>query len=97
MLFIVDRDLPGISEAQLEQARRRARAASAEFTASGRPIAYFGSLWIPGDARAVCLFNAADATLVEEVNRVARFPFLRVAEAVILDACAESMSRPDGT
>lgn len=85
MLFIVDRDLPGVSENQLEQARHRAHETSARFTASGRPVAYLQSLWIPGDARAVCLFEAASAALVEEVNRTAHFPFLRVAEAVAVD------------
>lgn len=84
MLFVVDRDLPGVSLDQLQQARRRTVETSARFTAAGRPIVYVRSLWVPGDSRTVCVFEAASADLVEEVNRAARFPFLRLAEAVEL-------------
>lgn len=95
MLFLVDRDLPGVSLDQLRQARQRAVAASARLTTAGRPVAYLRSLWLPGDARVVCLFAAASAELVEEVNRFARFPFLRLAEAVELGGEApEDPARP---
>jgi hypothetical protein len=80
-VFMADRDLPGITLEQLAAAQRAAIETSRQYTAEGRPVRYIRSAWVPGDARVMCLFEADDAGLVEEVNRSAGIPFSRVVEA----------------
>jgi muconolactone delta-isomerase len=80
-VFMADRDLPGMSLEQLAAAQRAAIETSRRFTAEGRPVRYIRSTWVPGDSRVMCLFEADDAGLVEEVNRSAGIPFSRVVAA----------------
>lgn len=83
-MYLVDRDMPGITLQQLRAAQRRATEASARFTAEGRPVRYVRSTFVPAEARLMCLFEAPDAARVMEVNEVAQIPFLRVVEAIDL-------------
>jgi Protein of unknown function (DUF4242) len=80
-VFMADRDLPGITLEQLAAAQRAAIDTSRQFSANGKPVRYIRTTWVPGDARVMCLFEAADAMLVEDVNRTAGIPFSRVVEA----------------
>jgi hypothetical protein len=80
-VFMADRDLPGITLEQLAAAQRAAIDSSRRFTAEGKPVRYIRTTWVPGDSRVMCLFEAADASLVEEVNRSAGIPFARVVAA----------------
>jgi Nickel responsive protein SCO4226-like len=80
-VFMADRDLPGITLEQLAAAQRAAIDTSLQFRAEGKPVRYIRTTWVPGDARVMCLFEAADAKLVEDVNLTAGIPFSRVVEA----------------
>lgn len=80
-VFMVDRDLPGITDEQLAAAQQAAIRTSKDFTAKGRPVRYIRSTFVPGEARCMCLFEAATPELVREVNEVAEIPFTRVTEA----------------
>lgn len=83
-VFMADRELPGISLPQLADAQRAAIATSARFTAEGKPVRYLRSMYVPGEAHCMCLFEAADGDTVEAVNREAGIPFTRVVEALDL-------------
>jgi hypothetical protein len=83
-LYLVDRDLPGVTVDQLAAAQRAAIAASNEFTAAGKPVRYIRSTFLPLEAHCLCLFEAADAELVAAVNEAAQIPFTRVSEALEL-------------
>jgi muconolactone delta-isomerase len=80
-IYMADRDLPGITLEQLAAAQRAAIDTSQRFSAAGKSVRYIRSTWVPGDSRVMCLFEADDAGLVEEVNRTAGIPFSRVVEA----------------
>ena len=80
-VFMADRDLPGITLEQLGAAQRAAIDTSRRFTDDGKPVRYIRTTWVPGDARVMCLFEADDAQLVEDVNRTAGIPFSRVVQA----------------
>jgi hypothetical protein len=96
-VFMADRDLPGISPEQLAAAQHAAIETSRSFTAQGRPVRYIRSTWVPGDSRVMCLFEAADASLVAEVNRSAGIPFSRVVEARDLTPISgEAINREEG-
>ena len=83
-LYLVDRDLPGMTLDQLAAARRAAISAAAQFTAAGNPITYVRSTFLPAEARCLDLFEAASAAIVAAVNEAAQIPFTRVCEALEL-------------
>ena len=80
-VFMVDRDLPGISMEALAAAQRAAIDTSREFSEQGKPVRYLRSTFVPGDAHCMCLFEAPDAELVRQVNDRAKIPYIRVSEA----------------
>ena len=83
-VYMVDRDLPGITLDQLAAAQRAAIETSKEFTANGKPVRYIRSTFVPGEAHCMCLFEAPSPELVREVQEAANIPFTRVSEAVDL-------------
>jgi hypothetical protein len=76
--YIVERHLPGITVRQLAALQRRVRDQSAELTAQGRPVRYSECLFVPSESRCLCVFDAADAALVREVNDDAQIPYSRI-------------------
>ena len=83
-VYMVERDLPGISLEQLGEAQKAAIETSQDFTSQGKQVRYIRSTWVPGDSRVMCLFEASGPQLVEEVNQTANIPFTRVVEAMDL-------------
>ena len=56
------------------------------FTTDGRPVRYIRSLFLPEEARCLCLFEALDADCVRSLNDIAQVPFTSVTEALELSA-----------
>jgi hypothetical protein len=83
--YLVDRDLPGISRDQLAAAHRAATETARRFTAEGTPIRYIRSLFLPQEARCLCLFEAVDAESVRCLNDTAQIPFTSISEALELN------------
>ncbi|HEX4836172.1 MAG TPA: DUF4242 domain-containing protein [bacterium] len=80
-VYMVDRNLPGVTLDQLAAAQKAAIETSQRFTAEGKPVRYIRSTFVPGEAHCMCLFEAPNAALVREVNEAAKIPFTRVVEA----------------
>jgi hypothetical protein len=83
-VFMVDRDLPGISMEDLAAAQQRAIATAEQFRADGKDVSYIRSTFVPGESHCMCLFDGADATLVAELNDVAQIPYTRITKALDL-------------
>ena len=83
-VYMVDRDLPGITMEQLGAAQKSAIATSERFSSEGKQVRYIRSTFVPGEAHCMCLFEAADPQLVKEVNEAAKIPFTRISEALDL-------------
>ena len=83
-VYMVERDLPGITLEQLGGAQKTAIETSQEFTSKGKQVRYIRSTYVPGDSKVMCLFEASGQQLVEEVNQAANIPFTRVVEAMDL-------------
>jgi uncharacterized protein DUF4242 len=83
-VYLVDRDLPGITMDQLAAAQKAAIETSQRFTSEGKEVRYIRSTFVPGDAHCMCLFEAADPELVKDVNQAAQIPFSRISEALDL-------------
>ena len=80
-VYMVDRNLPGITKEQLAAAQQAAIETSQKFTAQGKNVRYIRSMFVPGDARCMCLFEASSPEIVKEVNDTAKIPYVRVVEA----------------
>ena len=83
-VFMVERDLKGITMDQLAAAQRRAIDTSNDFATKGKPVRYIRTTFVPGEERSMCLFEAPDPELVREVNDEAKIPYVRVIEALDL-------------
>ena len=82
--YLVERDLPGMTRDQLAAAHRAAAEIARRFTAEGNPVRYIRSLFLPQEARCLCLFEARDAECVRSLNNTAQIPFTSVTEALEL-------------
>ena len=83
-VYMVDRNLPGITPEQLAGAQRAAITASERFTAEGRDVRYLRSTFLPDESRCMCLFEAPTRQRVKEVNDAANLPYTRIVEALDL-------------
>jgi hypothetical protein len=85
-LFLVFRDLPGVTRDQYAAAQRAAADASRRCSAAGCEIRYRGGFFLPQVGRAICVFDAASAADVVAVNKCAGVPAADVVEAIDLRA-----------
>ena len=83
-VYMVERDLPGITMEQLGAAQKAAIETGKQFTADGKNVRYIRSVFVPGESKCMCLFEAASPDLVREVNEAAQIPFTRIKEAMDL-------------
>ena len=83
-VYMVERDLAGITTAALAGAQQAAIATAQRFTADGTPVRYIRSTFLPGESRCMCLFDAQSADDVRKVNEAAQLPFTRIVEALDL-------------
>lgn len=87
-VYMVERELKGITMPQLAGAQQAAIATAQRFTADGTPVRYIRSTFVPGEARCMCLFDASSADDVKKVNDVAQLPYVRIVEALDLTPSA---------
>jgi hypothetical protein len=83
-VYMVERELPGITNEQLADAQQAAIAGAQKSTTSGTPVRYIRSTFVPGEARCMCLFEASSPAAVRDVNEAAGLPFTRIVEAMDL-------------
>ena len=87
-VYMVERELPGISMEQLAAAQKAAIETGEQFTAEGKNVRYIRTTFVPNEARCMCLFEADNAELVKEVNEAAQIPFNRIVGALDLTPSA---------
>jgi hypothetical protein len=83
-LFVVERDLPGITPEELQSAGLRAKTCCAEISEEGQPVRWIRSFFLPEDSGTHCYFEAASREVVAETNQRASIPFTRILEVVEL-------------
>jgi hypothetical protein len=88
-VFLVERELPGITMAQLAAAQKTAIRMGKELTAEGRAVRYIRSTFVPGENRCMCLFEAPNPENVREANLRGNIPFSRIVPVEDLPAPAE--------
>ena len=87
-VYMVERELPGVTMNQLAAAQKAAIETGQQFTAEGKNVRYIRTTFVPGEAHCMCLFEADNADLVREVNEAAQIPFTRIVEALDLTPSA---------
>lgn len=87
-VYMVERQLPGITPEQLAGAQQTAISTSRRFTSEGKEVRYIRSTFVPREDRCLCLFEAPTRQLVQEVNESAGLPFTRIIEALDLTPVA---------
>jgi hypothetical protein len=85
-LFLVFRDLPGVTRDQYAAAQRAVAAACCRVGGVGREVCYLGGFFLPGAGRAICLFEAESPADIAAVNQQAGVAAADVLEAVDLRA-----------
>lgn len=80
-VYLVERNLPGISMEQLAAAQKAAIDKTQEFSSNGKEVSYMRSIFVPGESKCMCLFEASSAENVRAVNEAAGLPFTAIKEA----------------
>jgi len=83
-VFMVERDLKGITMENLGGAQKAAISMAQKMSAAGTDIKYIRSTFAPEDGRCMCLFDAASDTDVMQLNDAAGLPYSRVVAALDL-------------
>ena len=84
-VYMVERELPGITLEQLAAAQKAAIETSDRFTSQGKSVRYLRSTFVPGEDKCMCLFESGSPDLVKEVNDAAHIPYTRVVAALDLN------------
>ena len=80
-VYLVERNMPGVTMEQLAAAQKRAIKSGIDLTAEGREVRYIRSTFIPDEHRCMCLFEAPNPENVREANERAEIPFTRIVPA----------------
>ncbi len=83
-VFMVERNLKGISIEDLGTAQQAAIGTAARMTADGERISYIRSTFAPEDGRCMCLFEGESAEQVRRLNDTAGLPYDKVVAAMDL-------------
>jgi hypothetical protein len=83
-IFMAECFWPGVTEQQLADAGERIRHAALALTAQGRACRFLGSILVPTDEIALCLFEAPSHAAACELDEAAALPSERVLEIVQL-------------
>lgn len=83
-VYMVERNLKGISMEDLAAAQKTAIAKANEMSSEGTNVRYIRSTFAPNDGRCMCLFEASDKTAVQKLNDDAKLPYDQITEALDL-------------
>ena len=83
-VYMVERNLKGISMEDLGGAQKAAIAKAGEMTSTGTDIRYIRSTFTPDDGRCMCLFDAKSSDDVKRLNDECGLPYHNVVEAMDL-------------
>jgi Protein of unknown function (DUF4242) len=83
--YLVERYLPGLSEADVRVGLSRAEAACAELRAAGTEIRYRGSIFLALEEACFCRFDSDRAEAVAEVNQLAELAFARISPGIAIE------------
>lgn len=80
--YIVERRLQGLRPEQLSAVHRALAESSRRLSVGEDRVRYLRSMFAPGRALCLCVFQATSEDLVTRVNEVAQVPFESIDEAL---------------
>jgi hypothetical protein len=92
--FMAECFWPGVTEQKVKDAGARGRRAAQAVSSEGGSARYIGSILVPSDEIALCLFEATSLDEASEVNQRAAIPFERILEIVRLDPAIRTPAGP---
>ncbi|HUP51830.1 MAG TPA: nickel-binding protein [Longimicrobiales bacterium] len=81
-MFVVKRQLPGITPDGVHGAGIRVKSCVAEMRGEGHEVQWLRSFFLPGEEQTHCYFSAPTAAAVRDLNERAQIPFLEITEVV---------------
>ena len=91
--YLVERYLPGLSEADVCAALSRAEAACAELREAGTEIRYRGSIFLALEEACFCRFDSDRAEAVTEVNQRAQLAFARITPGIAIESSSPTITQ----
>jgi hypothetical protein len=82
--YMVERNLKGISMADLAAAQQAAIRGAAARASAGTPIRYLRSTFVPDEGRCLCLFAAPSSEDVRRLNDELGLPYARIVPVLDL-------------
>jgi hypothetical protein len=83
-VYMVERNLKGISMENLSGAQKAAISKAAQMSSEGTQIRYLRSTFAPEDGRCMCLFDARSDADVKRLNDEAGLPYNQIVPALDL-------------
>ncbi len=83
---MVERHLPGFTEAELPAAASSAKRTTAQMTEEGTPIRYLRSTFVPSEEKCYCLYEGPSEDAVREAQERASLPYERIHDARFITA-----------
>ena len=81
-IFVVKRDLPGITPVEVQSAGLRIKSCCTELTDEGQPVRWIRSFFLPETSQTHCYFDARSKASIEDANKRARIPYTEISEVV---------------
>ncbi len=78
MVFVVERNLPGLGEKHLAALRDALGEASRRLSTAAEPVRYIETTYVADQSRCRCLFEANSRESVVRVNETAQVPFVSI-------------------
>lgn len=95
--YLVECSLPVPSEKHRRALQGAVQEASQRLSASGSPVRYLGTLFVPDRSRCYSIFEAVSIDAVRAVNEAAMVPYIAINEAIDLRIPAsDSTAEMDG-
>ena len=91
--YLVERYLPGLSEADVRAALRRAETACADLRAAGTEIRYRGSIFLALEEACFCRFDSDGTEAVTEVNQRAELAFARISPGIAIEPSSPTITQ----
>jgi hypothetical protein len=82
--YLVERYLPGVSEADLRAALERLEEACAELSVRGNPVRYLGSIFLAEEETCFCRLDGESPGAAAEANEIAHLPFARITAGLAI-------------
>jgi hypothetical protein len=90
--YLVERYLPGVSEAELRAALTRLGEACAQLCAEGHSVRYVGSMFLPEEETCFCRLDGDSPRTAAKANEIALLPFARITAGLAIAPTGAQLS-----